>query len=240
MSRPTRSCTRTGEVGARHAAVTPRACERETSGVTNPRGPAYRIETERLVVRCWDPADAALAKEAVDSSLDHLRRWMPWAHDEPQTLEEKVELLRRFRGMFDLGDDFVYGIFTRDERRALGGTGLHLRRGAHAREIGYWIRADAEGRGYVTEAVAALTRVGFELDALERIEIHCEPGNTRSTAVPRRLAYVHEATLRGRVRDADDRPRDVMVFTLFADGYAASPAARADVAAFDVAGNRLL
>ena len=208
--------------------------------MTAPRGPAYRIETERLVVRCWDPADAALAKEAVDSSLEHLRRWMPWAHDEPQTLEEKVELLRRFRGQFDVGDDFVYGIFTRDERRALGGTGLHLRVGARAREIGYWIRADAEGRGYVTEAVAGLTRVGFEIDALERIEIRCDPANTRSAAVPLRLGYVHEATLRGRARDEDDRPRDVMVFTLVDDMYPSSPAAQAEIAAYDVVGTQLL
>ena len=45
----------------------------------------------------------------------------------------------------------------------LGGMGLHTRVGPRAREIGYWIRKDAEGRGYVTEAVAALTRVGFEV-----------------------------------------------------------------------------
>jgi RimJ/RimL family protein N-acetyltransferase len=209
----------------------------QTSAMT---GPAYRIETERLVVRCWDPADAALAKDAIDSSLEHLRRWMPWAHDEPQALEQKVELLRRFRGQFDLGDDFIYGIFTRDETRALGGTGLHVRVGAHAREIGYWIRADAEGRGYVTEAVAALTRVGFEIDGLERIEIRCDPENTRSAAIPQRLGYVHEATLRGRVRDEHDRPRDAMVFTLFDDQYPSSPAAGVAVDAFDVLGAKLL
>ena len=208
--------------------------------MSDPASPAYRIETERLVVRCWDPRDAALLKEAVDSSLDHLRRWMPWAHREPQSVEAKVALLRSFRGRFDLDEDFVYGIFDADERRVLGGTGLHVRVGAHAREIGYWIRADAEGRGYVTEAVAALTRVGFELDRLERIEIHCEPANVRSAGVPRRLGYVHEATLRGRVRDAGDRPRDVLVFTMFADAYPSSPAADAVAAAFDAAGARLL
>jgi RimJ/RimL family protein N-acetyltransferase len=204
------------------------------------RPSAYRIETERLVVRCWDPRDASLLKEAIDSSLEHLRPWMPWAHNEPQTLTEKVELLRRFRGQFDLGNDFVYAIFDRDETRVLGGTGLHKRLDEHAREIGYWIRADSEGRGFVTEAVAALTRVAFELDGLERIEIHCEPLNERSVAVPRRLGYTHEATLRGRVRGGDDRPRDIMVFSLFADAYASSPAAEAAVEAFDSAGARLL
>ena len=41
--------------------------------------PPYRIVTERLVLRCWEPRDAAALKEAVDASLDHLRPWMPWA-----------------------------------------------------------------------------------------------------------------------------------------------------------------
>ena len=203
-------------------------------------GPAYRIVTERLVIRCWSPTDAAALKEAVDASLDHLRPWMPWAHAEPQTLEEKVTLLRRFRGNFDLGEDFIYGIFPADESRVLGGTGLHTRPGPRAREIGYWIRADAEGQGYVTEAVAALTRVGFELEGLERIVIRVDPENTRSVAVPSRVGYVHEATLRGRIRDAADRPRDTMVFSMFADTYPSSAAANASVEAFDAAGNRLL
>ncbi len=60
--------------------------------------PPYRIVTGRLCIRCWHPADAPLLKDAIDSSLAHLRPWMPWAHDEPQPLEAKAELLRRFRG----------------------------------------------------------------------------------------------------------------------------------------------
>jgi hypothetical protein len=60
-----------------------------------------------VVARCWEPRDAPLLKEAVDSSIDHLLPWMPWAAGEPQTLDEKVRLLRRFRGQFDLGQDFV-------------------------------------------------------------------------------------------------------------------------------------
>src|SRR5262249_24384090 len=41
--------------------------------------PPYRIVTERLVLRCWEPSDAAALKEAVDASIDHLLPWMPWA-----------------------------------------------------------------------------------------------------------------------------------------------------------------
>jgi len=92
-------------------------------------GPAYRIETERLVIRCWHPTDAPLLKEAIDCSLDHLRPWLPWAHDEPQELDRKVEHLRRVRADFDSGKDFVYGILSNDEKRVLGGTGLHRKLG---------------------------------------------------------------------------------------------------------------
>src|SRR6185503_83625 len=150
---------------------------RDTAVDSSAVPPPYRIETERLVVRCWEPRDAPLLKDAVDSSIEHLMPWMPWAVYEPQSLQEKVDLLRQFRGNFDLGKDFVYGIFDGDESEALGGTGLHTRVGDQAYEIGYWMRASRTGSGFGTEATAALTRVAFELTEVERIEIRCDPAN---------------------------------------------------------------
>jgi RimJ/RimL family protein N-acetyltransferase len=200
--------------------------------------PPYRIVTERLVLRCWEPRDAPLLKEAVDSSIDHLLPWMPWAAHEPQSLEEKVALLRQFRGKFDLGQDFTYGIFTRDEQRVVGGTGLHTRIGDEAFEIGYWIRASRAGEGLGTESTAALTRVAFELTDVDRIEIRCEPENERSRAIPRKLGYLEEATLRRRLRQPE--PRDVVIYSLFRSDFAASPSAAAAVEAYDAAGTRVL
>jgi len=200
--------------------------------------PPYRIVTERLVLRCWEPRDAPLLKEAVDSSIDHLLPWMPWAVHEPQSLEEKVSLLRQFRGNFDLGQDFVYGMFTPDEQQAVGGTGLHTRIGDDALEIGYWIRASRAGEGLATESTAALTRVAFELTDVDRIEIRCEPDNERSRAIPRKLGYTEEATLRRRLRNPE--PRDVVVYSLFRDDFASSPAASVGLEAYDAAGTRVL
>jgi RimJ/RimL family protein N-acetyltransferase len=203
-------------------------------------GPAYRIETARLVLRCWEPADAELLKVALDEGVDHLAAWMPWARDEPTDLEAKVELLRSFRGKFDLGQDFVYGIFNRDESAVAGGTGLHLRSGPGTLEIGYWLRASRVGQGFVTEAAAALTRVAFEVDEVARVEIRCDPDNARSAAVPARLGFAHEATLRQAGTAADGSPCDAMVWGLVAEDYPASPVAAAELTAFDAAGRRLL
>lgn len=209
--------------------------------MTDPRiGPAYRIETERLVMRCWNPADAPLLKAAIDMSLDHLRPWMPWALHEPEELSAKVERLRSFRGNFDLGVDFVYGIFNADESQVLGGTGLHARIGSDALEIGYWIRVDHIGQGLATEVAGALTRVAFEINNVRRVEIHCRPNNVRSAAVPRKLGYIHEATLRRRTLETDGSYGDTMVWTMFHDDYAGTVATTYPVAAFDACGTKIL
>jgi RimJ/RimL family protein N-acetyltransferase len=194
-----------------------------------------------VVARCWEPRDAPLVKEAVDSSLDELRPWLPWALDEPQTVEEKVKLLRRFRGQFDLGEHFIYGLFSRDESEVVGGSGLHRRVGEGAFEIGYWIRSSRAGQGLATEVTAALTRVGFEICEVDRIEIHSEPENERSMRIPRKLGYAEEARLRRRLyAPPGGEPRDVVVFSLFRDTYAGTPAASAELEAFDAAGVRVL
>lgn len=204
-------------------------------------GPAYRIVTRRLVIRCWNPADAPLLQTAITESLEHLRPWMPWAHSEHQeTLETKVQRLRSFRAAFDLDRDYIYGIFGADEREVVGGTGLHTRAGEGAREIGYWIHAHHVRKGFATETAAALTRVAFEVDRMRRVEIHCDPANQVSASVPRKLGFSHDATLRARALTVDGKPRAAMIWSLLSEEYPAAPAATAKLEAFDALGRRLL
>ncbi|MBU0596273.1 GNAT family N-acetyltransferase [Candidatus Bipolaricaulota bacterium] len=208
--------------------------------MTTKRGPAYRVETERLVIRCWEPEDAALLKSAIDASLDHLREWMPWANDEPESVEQKTARLRLFRGRFDLDQDYVYAIFNREETAVLGGSGLHTRIGDDALEIGYWIHADHINKGYATEASLALTKVAFEINGVQRVEIHCSPKNLASASVPRKLAFTHEATLPKRGPAKNGVPVDSMIWALHADEYPGSPASSANLSAYGALGERLL
>ncbi|HIK19097.1 MAG TPA: GNAT family N-acetyltransferase [Leptolyngbyaceae cyanobacterium M33_DOE_097] len=203
-------------------------------------GPAYRIQTQRLIVRCWHPSDAPLLSTAISQSLEHLQTWMPWAHREPKSLQQRIDWLREVRGEFDLNQNFLYGIFDLTEERVLGATGLHTRIGKDAFEIGYWVHADHINQGIASEAASALTRVAFEVHQAARVEIHCDPQNFRSAAVPRKLGFVHEATLRQRVEDQDGRKRDSMIWSLFATAYQASKAAAIELEAYDVIGRKLL
>lgn len=204
------------------------------------KGPAYRIETRRLVLRCWNPEDAPMLVAAVQASLDHLVPWMDWAEEDTGNVEAYTERLRRFRGAFDLGQDFIYGILSRDERDVYGGSALHTRAGEGAREIGYWIHKEQVRQGLATEAVAALTKVAFEIDKVDRLEIHCDPDNLASLGVPRKLGYLHEATLRKRLLSSKGRPRDTMVWTMLAEEYPNSTSASAEIKAFDVMGRKIL
>jgi RimJ/RimL family protein N-acetyltransferase len=204
--------------------------------------PPYRIHTERLVLRCWNPADAPLFAKAIGSSLEHLRPWMPWAQTEPHELPERVALLRRFRGEFDLGRDFHYGIFGAGEEEVVGGAGLHPRVGEDAYAIGYWIRADCVRQGLATEAAAALTHVAFAVCGVERVEIHVDSANIASLAVPRKLGFVEEATLRRRLLSFPETRRtgDLTVFSLLADDAAAQRLSALILEAYDAGGARLL
>jgi RimJ/RimL family protein N-acetyltransferase len=207
--------------------------------------PPYRIETQRLVLRCWQPTDAPALKDALDSSLEHLQPWMHWATGEPSSLDDTIELLRGFRGLFDTDQDFVLGIFERDESRVLGGTGLHTRhapwQGPEALEIGYWLRVDAERKGLASEAAAALTRVAFERCGVDRVEVRVDPANERSRRVPERLGFTQEATLRRRLpgKLGGGDLRDAVIFSMFATDFTSSPCASVEYRAFDAAGRPL-
>lgn len=152
----------------------------------------HRIETERLELRRYHVADAEQMSRVIVASRHYLSPWMPWARDEPISMEERQELLATFIRDYDAGTDFVMGIFLRDTGAYVGGTGLHTRLGRGILEIGYWVAADQQRNGYVTEAAAALTQVAIDFAGAERVEIHHVPTNLHSRAIPERLTYTYE------------------------------------------------
>jgi RimJ/RimL family protein N-acetyltransferase len=176
--------------------------------------PPGEIRTERLLVRRWRPDDAALLKDAIDSNLDWLQRWLPWAMSEPSPLEVIRERLGTFAAKFDAGAEWLYGIFSPDEGRVLGGIGLHPRIALTGLEIGYWIRESETGHGYATEAAGAITTGALALPQIDHVEIRCDPLNQASAAIPRRLGYAHIETVVEKGKARDGGPRAAMIWRL--------------------------
>jgi RimJ/RimL family protein N-acetyltransferase len=150
--------------------------------------PPERIELPDAgaVLRRFVDGDVDGLYAAVEESRDHLRPHMPWAdesrHDVAGFVTDAV-------AQWDRGADRNYAIVDAANGRFLGGCGLHDRIGPQGREIGYWLRADAAGRGIASAAARALTTVALAIDGVIRVEIHCDEANQRSAAVARRLGY---------------------------------------------------
>lgn len=179
-----------------------------------PVKPPERIQTARLVLRPWRATDAPVLRAAIDGNLQRLQAWMPWAMQEPSSLHVIEQRIDKFDRGFRSGIEWLYAIFSYDESALYGGAGLHPRIGKGGVEIGYWLQQAWTGKGFATEAVKALTEVGFTLPDIERVQIRCDPRNTESAAVARRAGFRHVTTLEKDTLDPKGAPRDTMVWEL--------------------------
>lgn len=138
------------------------------------------------LLRPYDAGDLDQLVDVVNDNLEHLRPWMPWAQV-PVTAESQSEFLASSAANWADGTDFVYGVFA--GAVLLGSVGLHTRHGSGVLEIGYWVRASAQGRGLVTAATRVLAEVAASYAEVDRVAIYCDEANLRSAAVPRRLGF---------------------------------------------------
>lgn len=203
---------------------------------TTDKRTAYRVETERLVLRCWSPADAPLCRRVLDECDAHLRPWIPFMKEEPRSLQQTAQWLRGHRAAFDLDQMYRFAVFDAAEENLLGENMLLARVGPGGLEIGYWTHKDAVGNGIASEATCAMIRVAFEIEKVDRLEIMCAPENQASAAIPAKLGFTHEATLKKRALDSEGGICDLMVWSLFAADYPTSVAAGTRFDAFDCMG----
>lgn len=203
-------------------------------------GPAYRIETARISLRCLEPKHAALVARAVEESLEHLRPWMPWAQHEPASEEHRVERLRTNRGHFDLGSDYTYGMFDKSGCVLFGVAALKLGQVVDERELGYWLHPAHTRRGLMHEAGLALVRVGFDLEPLDAMDVRVDPDNVRSAAVARRLGFEGPVVDPLSTAAPNGERRDAHVYSLSRVQYAGSSASRTPLEAFDVLERRIV
>lgn len=171
-----------------------------------------QLAGERVLIRPHRLSDAEAIYEGVVESRDHLRPWLPFADE---TEDEARDFLVHSMASWLLRENFNTGIWLRENGRFLGGIGAHPRDwNVPSFEIGYWLRASAEGHGYLTEAGQLLTAYLFKQLGANRVEIRCDARNTRSANVARRLGFVQEAHFRNQRIAPDGELSDTLVFSM--------------------------
>lgn len=97
----------------------------------------------------------------------------------------------------------------------LGAVSLVLAPAHSAAELGYWVAAPAWGRGYATEAAAALCAYAFAALGVHRIEARHLLRNPASGRVMQKLGMRREGVLRDAVRKWD-RFEDLALYAVLA------------------------
>lgn len=174
-----------------------------------------QIIGDRVVVRPWRDSDAEPLFQLIVASRAHIRQWLPWA-DSHRTVADTRAYVRQSAANWAAREDMGLAILDHGGQ-ILGGTGLHPRDWrVPAFEIGYWIGASHQGKGYVSEAVHLVTDLAFDVLQAQRVVIRCDARNVRSAAVARRCGYTHEGTFHADSIGADGSLRDTMFFARLA------------------------
>jgi RimJ/RimL family protein N-acetyltransferase len=179
----------------------------------------------RVRARRYRDGDGPIVAAAVAEQRDRLlTAGMPWVKewDDPN---QPTLFVRRAQAQWAAREGFLLGLWDRASDAFLGSSGVHrIDWSVPNVEIGYWIRSGYEGMGLMTEAVAIIAAFAFDTLHAQRVRIRCDARNARSAAVPRRLGFVHEATLRNEARNGDGSLRDTLEFGLTPDEFLAARA----------------
>ncbi len=153
------------------------------------------LRTDRLLLRPLREADAP-AIFAIRSDPKIMR----YASSLPLTSPDQAEaFVSREMAAMAASESLRLGLH-RIEDDALIGTCIlfHLNSQCRRAEIGYELRHDAWGHGYMHEALVALLQFGFTDLALNRIEADIDPRNEASARSLERLGFTREGLLRQR------------------------------------------
>ena len=117
------------------------------------------------------------------------------------------------------GRGLTLAVTRRDEPDELLGS-VSLRRFSRDRraELGYWLGADAWGKGYATEAAGALVDFGFREMGLSRIYAQVLAGNVASCRVLEKLGMLHEGLRRRHIRKGKTL-HDVVLYGMLRDEW---------------------
>lgn len=154
-----------------------------------------------LELRPLNLRDARALFALVEANRDRLRRWLPWP-DANQSVMDSRAFILRVRALARQGTGESFGLWWKDRLVGIAGF-VWIDAMNQSAAIGYWLAEEAEGHGLMTAAVSALLRRGFGTLDLNRIEIRAGIRNRRSRAIPERLGFRPEGTLRQAERLGD-------------------------------------
>ena len=160
-------------------------------------------------------------REAREASREFLQPWEPKWRGSDTTLPEFLLRLRndRLSRKNRSGCSFLLTLPLHGTvRGVVGGINLsNIRFGAaRTATLGYWMRREHSGKGYMALAVESLCRNAFQQLELERIEAACLPENAASRRVLEKCGF-HEEGYARQYLEINGTRRDHLLYARIAD-----------------------
>jgi len=178
--------------------------------------PLQVIRTERLLIRPVRLSDATLMHGAMKVSFSALKQWMPWAQTLASLRDTQAYLAhgeRIWRANAQDGVEQPLQIMDPTDQIYYGATGIKpANLTIPSFEVGYWVNQHYAEKGFITEAMNALTRYLFDVLKAKRVEINCEENNIKSAKVAERLGFTLEGTLKNHRLDAKARVTHSLIY----------------------------
>lgn len=152
------------------------------------------IETDRLILRCFDYADnvSMLKNWIADEKIQSM-------YSEPTytTIEAVNRLLKKYIDSYENSDYYRWAIILKDNGECIGQIAYFLvDTKNNFAEIEYCIGSDFQCRGLATEATKAVIEYGFSKINLHKVQICTKTINIPSQKVIEKCGFHYEGTLR--------------------------------------------
>ncbi len=156
-----------------------------------------RLATERLILRPPRTGEVGEVRRLLRANQEHLRAWSPAPApgDDPSSITEVSKSVLRQRREWKTGRSFSFMLAVRDAPATfIGKIALNgIMRGAmHGAYLGYWIDHGHVGRGFATEAIAAVLDFAYGTAGLHRVQAAIMPRNAPSLRVIEKLQFRRE------------------------------------------------
>ena len=168
---------------------------------------ARRLEAEDLVLRAWEEGDLDWVHRACQDG--DIARWtnIPWPYGRGDA-RALLELSERGRRM---GTAAAFAITSRDGER-LGSASLTFAAGG-VTELGYWVAAEARGRGAAPAAVERLVAWAVQDLGIGRVELKTIVGNRASERVAEKAGFEREGVLKAAQTGRDGGRVDLVMWS---------------------------
>ncbi|MFF5995765.1 GNAT family protein [Lysinibacillus sp. KU-BSD001] len=153
----------------------------------------YRVDDE-VALKLVTQRDAEEVFDLIEENREHLREWLGWLDfsTDMSVTRKVIDMnLQKFIQNEALDTAIIY------KGKMAGKVSINVINYANkTAQLGYMLGSKYEGRGIMTRAVKAMIDIAlFEYD-LHKVEIHAAEGNRKSRAIPERLGFMQEGTIR--------------------------------------------